>query len=71
MLLGTLVEVSAKHLMEMVSSSNLHSSEVQDLIDVLLNKQGGSNQWKKVSILNALFSFFILCRFIYLFVSLK
>ena len=34
--------------MELVTSSNLNSSEIQAMIDVLLNKQGESRQWKKV-----------------------
>lgn len=41
-------DVSSKRLMEMVTSSNLNSSEIQALIDVLLNKQGENSQWKKV-----------------------
>ncbi|CAH3147838.1 unnamed protein product [Porites lobata] len=40
-------EVSAKRLMELVTSSNLNSSEIQAMIDVLLNKQGENSQWKK------------------------
>ena len=35
-------------LMELVTSSNLNSSEIQAMIDVLLNKQGENSQWKKV-----------------------
>lgn len=40
-------EVSAKRLLELVTSSNLNSSEIQAMIDVLLNKQGENSQWKK------------------------
>ena len=40
--------MSSKRLMEMVTSSNLNSVEIQALIDVLLNKQGDNSQWKKV-----------------------
>lgn len=42
-------EVSTKRLMEMVTASNLNSTEIQSLIDVLLNKQGENSQWKKSS----------------------
>ncbi|XP_022777542.1 myosin-4-like [Stylophora pistillata] len=42
-------EVSVKRLMEMVTVSNLNSTEIQSLIDVLLNKQGENSQWKKSS----------------------
>ncbi|XP_078351007.1 uncharacterized protein LOC144635783 isoform X2 [Oculina patagonica] len=42
-------DVSSKRIMEMVTSSNLSSSEIQALIDVLLNKQGENSQWKKSS----------------------
>ena len=41
-------DVSSKRLMDMVTSSNLNSTEIQALIDVLLNKQGENSQWKKV-----------------------
>ena len=41
-------DLSSKRLMEMVTSSNLNSVEIQALIDVLLNKQGDNSQWKKV-----------------------
>jgi len=34
--------------MEMVTSAPLNSSEIQAMIDVLLNKQGENSQWKKV-----------------------
>ena len=44
----TLGDVSSKRLMEIVTSSNLNSVEIQALIDVLLNKQGDNSQWKKV-----------------------
>ena len=46
--IAQLGDVSSKHLMEMVTSSNLNSVEIQALIDVLLNKQGDNSQWKKV-----------------------
>ena len=41
-------DVSSKRLMEMVTSAHLSPSEIQALIDVLLNKQGDNSQWKKV-----------------------
>ena len=41
-------DVNTKRLMEMVTSAPLNSSEIQAMIDVLLNKQGENSQWKKV-----------------------
>ena len=41
-------DVSSKRLIEMVTYSNLNSTEIQAMIDVLLNKQGDNSQWKKV-----------------------
>jgi len=38
--------VSSKSLMSSLKTANLNATELQDLIDVLLNKQGDNAQWK-------------------------
>ncbi|XP_068684025.1 ribosome-binding protein 1-like isoform X6 [Montipora foliosa] len=40
-------DVNTNRLFEMVESAQLNSSEIQAMIDVLLNKQGDDAQWKK------------------------
>lgn len=40
----------SKSLLEMLAVAELDSSEIQDMIDVLLNKQGEDGKWKKVKI---------------------
>ena len=51
-------EVGSKRLMEMVTSSTLNSSEIQAMIDVLLNKQGENSQWKKVRMCKIYFLYY-------------
>ncbi|KAK2550781.1 Annexin A13 [Acropora cervicornis] len=41
---------SSKSLLEMLAVAELDSSEIQDMIDVLLNKQGEDGKWKKSSV---------------------
>ena len=41
-------DVNVKRLVESLRSANLNVHELQDLIDVLLDKQGESCQWRKV-----------------------
>ena len=41
---------SNKSILEMLAVAELDSSEIQDMIDVLLNKQGEDGKWKKVKI---------------------
>ncbi|XP_068684021.1 uncharacterized protein [Montipora foliosa] len=44
---GPIQDVNTNRLFEMVESAQLNSSEIQAMIDVLLNKQGDDAQWKK------------------------
>lgn len=41
---------SSKSILEMLAVAELDSSEIQDMIDVLLNKQGEDGKWKKSSV---------------------
>ncbi|XP_029185698.2 ribosome-binding protein 1-like isoform X8 [Acropora millepora] len=41
---------SNKSILEMLAVAELDSSEIQDMIDVLLNKQGEDGKWKKSSV---------------------